>query len=218
MSSQRVFCAIGLVALLLISGCGEPTTPVAWSNQPPSGGQVTQAPKFEVGELWIYNLKNYAGSGNDYEYTFEIKSVNQNGTVDVEYKNYETNKSSMQVWDKNHQRIGFRQKNGSINKTGNRGEYSFPLWVGKRWTKEFRTSSTGGATNTYKRTYVVKGMELVDTPAGSFDAYKIWFSTQVVGASNAYYVGHFWYAPEVKMNVKMKREHFEWYLTNYGYR
>ncbi len=215
---MRKYSALFAILFLLVlsAGCGDPMPPVNWANQPPSGARITHAPELKVGEWWEFYLKNYSGTGEHVTYSYEVKSRNPDDSYDVRFHKLGTHQIYTQVWDKQHKFFAVKQRDGSLEKFLGRGEYNFPLWVGKRWTAAFDNISIGGGTYTYISKYVVVGYEPVTVPAGTFDAYKVWYSTEVLGESRAYFISHFWYAPEVKMNVKLERDIFKLELVRFG--
>ncbi|QDU65822.1 hypothetical protein [Engelhardtia mirabilis] len=80
--------------------------------------------------------------------------------------------------------------------------YSWPLWVGKRWTGEYTLRTEDGDVPIVAH-YHCDAVESVETPAGTFEALRIWRRDRVNAEGN--YLERTsveWFAPEVGYMVK----------------
>jgi hypothetical protein len=105
-----------------------------------------------------------------------------------------------------------------FSKAGNsrRVNFSWPLDMGKKWSYEYSTDTTGANgqsfTSLYKMTAEVVGWESVTTPAGSFKTLKVIHkgtvqtpSTPAWGVSNVGWT--YWYDPQISLSVK---SNYQW--------
>jgi hypothetical protein len=88
--------------------------------------------------------------------------------------------------------------------------FSFPLVIGKKW----RYSTESGGTHIVNE-LSVEGVEEVDTPAGRFLAYKIYYKQTEMSRMNSGRV-RFWYAPAVKWWIKREVETSSYWAREYG--
>ena len=76
---------------------------------------------------------------------------------------------------------------------------SFPLVVGKRWSRPYKVTMLGGRkTFAMDTTWKVEAFEDVTVPAGTFRTFKVSYSDSV-GNENTY-----WFAPELGIYVKQE--------------
>ena len=77
----------------------------------------------------------------------------------------------------------------------------FPLFVGKSWNTEVEAASVDGDFFNYKSSYVVEEYSIVETPVGSFKAFRI---KQRIRSQEVNFTGfdNHWYAPAAKTIVK----------------
>jgi len=80
----------------------------------------------------------------------------------------------------------------------------FPLGVGKRWKGRCQRFDEGRLVGTYVGTYKVVGVEAVTTPAGTFQALRVEGQTYEVQAPTRLWRFTHWYAPEVRMEVRLR--------------
>ena len=163
---------------------------MAWAQE------KCEAPVWNVGDRWNYELTK----GNTE--TREVVDIsNDLFIVKIEGTQY------LSAYDRKTMNL----KN-FINNTGKqvkaesatRNLYDFPIWVNKKWSDT--TVSKPAGTNqvrTYENEFKIVGTELVTTPAGKFECYKIYRTqTSMDSASKPSGVARYWYSPEVKALVK----------------
>ncbi|MHC4261535.1 MAG: hypothetical protein ACYSWX_03365 [Planctomycetota bacterium] len=95
--------------------------------------------------------------------------------------------------------------------------YSWPLWVGKRWTGEFtmRDTATGEEVMFVARYHCEAG-ETITVPAGTFETLRIWRRDAIAGQDDL--LQHstvVWYAPEVGYMVRRLSGSLETVLTEH---
>ncbi len=86
--------------------------------------------------------------------------------------------------------------------------FRWPLEPGKKWTRKV-TGQLSGRSMTWTVTHTVVGQELVEVPAGRFDAVRISgrHCNDTVGGCGDFAI---WYAPKVKYGAKIT-----WFGTQY---
>jgi hypothetical protein len=82
----------------------------------------------------------------------------------------------------------------------------FPLAVGKEWQGRSRRFDEGRLVGTYEGTYKVVRVEAVRVPAGTFQAFRVEGRTHELQAPTKVWRFIHWYAPEVRMEVKLRGE------------
>ena len=78
--------------------------------------------------------------------------------------------------------------------------FNFPIFVGKRWTY-----STPWRNYNILSEFEIRGVQEVETPAGKFMAYEIYYKQKVLNLSKEGWV-RYWYSPQVKAWVKREVE------------
>ena len=79
----------------------------------------------------------------------------------------------------------------------------FPLTVGKEWQGTCRRFDEGKDAGTFAGAYKVTAIETVTVPAGTFRAFRVEGQTHEVRAPTKQWRFVHWYAPEVRMEVKL---------------
>jgi len=79
----------------------------------------------------------------------------------------------------------------------------FPLWEGKQWTAEFASHSPRRPPIMLQVEYHCDGREMVATPAGEFDCFRIWRAAGLAqeGAERRR-TSLYWYSPELGFIVR----------------
>jgi hypothetical protein len=151
------------------------------------------APAYTVGEQWTFSYKNELEPAKNTTYTQTVTGVGggqvqlNNGSVVLDASGNIV-KAETNAYQPSDQKL------------------SFPLAVGKSWSASYVYQSGSWAAQATRQSKVV-GVERVDTPAGSFDAFRIehvvsWLGTN---GNRGQGVTHEtdWYAPAVGRIVKM---------------
>lgn len=157
-----------------------------------------QAPTFAVGEEWAFAFTNVLELAKSYNYKQKVVSV-------------AAGKAELEV---NDGRSAPATLDASANLTSSSGgsyepsdqRLQFPLAVGKSWSTSY-IYKFGAWVAHCDRTSRVVGVERIQTPAGSFDTFKI--EQTVSWSGNDQYGGHGttheidWYAPVVGRIARM---------------
>lgn len=80
----------------------------------------------------------------------------------------------------------------------------FPLAVGKEWQESCQRFDEGRLVGTYVGAYKVVGIEAVAGPAGTFQTFRVEGQTYELQAPTRLWRFTHWYAPEVRMEVKLQ--------------
>ncbi len=80
----------------------------------------------------------------------------------------------------------------------------FPLIVGKEWQGKCQRFDEGREAGTFFGTYKVVGMESVTVPAGTFRTFRVEGQTYEVKPPGRRWRFVHWYAPEVRMEVRLQ--------------
>ena len=80
----------------------------------------------------------------------------------------------------------------------------FPLTVGKVWQGTSQRFDAGKDAGTFVGTYKVAGIETVTVPAGTFRAFRVEGQTYEIRAPTKPWRFVHWYAPDVRMEVKLQ--------------
>lgn len=81
--------------------------------------------------------------------------------------------------------------------------FTWPLWVGKRWTAEFLLKRPGVPPLPVQAQYHCDAAETIEVPAGRFQCLRVWKRMSVLGTAK--YIGRAsitWYAPDVGFFVQ----------------
>ena len=174
-------------------------------DKPPAGyqGPIAEMPKLSKGDRWDYERR---GKVVSYELTEEnIGQLVFQLQWDDGSKETEGYTPDLNFFKK----IDYK---GEIAETVTpyRGSFSFPLWVGKKWSYSWQTSKTKQAASLsqmWDSHVKVAAYEQVKVPAGTFWAFKIEEVRSNRGAKHpkAYHVTT-WYSPNVKLPVKVEED------------
>jgi hypothetical protein len=103
-------------------------------------------------------------------------------------------------WGKNDLTWVMEQVNGVIESQAVPAyqKFAWPLQPGKKWESRYHwTHPAAKKTEERARRHRVTGIETVEVPAGSFQAYRI-----IAMDSTGKTVNEYWYAPEIRWLVK----------------
>jgi hypothetical protein len=88
--------------------------------------------------------------------------------------------------------------------------FNFPLVIGKKWRYSTESSDTNIGNE-----LSVEGVEEVNTPAGTFLVYKIYYKQTEMSRMNSGWV-RYWYAPAVKWWIKREVERSSYWARDYS--
>lgn len=169
-------------------------------------GPIAERPKFTKGDRWDYERRGKIVSyefleEKDGQLIFQIQW--DDGTKETEIRTPDLNflRNLDDKGEMTEEVAPFR------------GPFSFPLWVGKKWSYAFQTSKTKRAASFSEvrdSDVRVIAYEEVKVPAGTFWAFKIEEVRRIRGTKGpkamlGYHVT-IWYSPDVKHSVKIEQD------------
>jgi len=180
-------------------------------DKPPADyqGLIAEKPKLNKGDRWEYVRR-------DKSISYEIAEIRSNELVFHlqwdEWKSENKKETEFRNSDLNLIRI-IDEKGEEELITPYRGSFSFPLWVGKKWsysyssTEKVKRGSTGELVDMDADVKVVS-YEQVKVPAGTFWAFKIEETRLKRGAKRTKSGTHItvWYSPEIKFTIKVEHD------------
>ena len=156
-----------------------------------------------VGDRWVYDTKDEITGFPKATYSQVVTEVSPKEVV-VNLTIRGQNGSSLVVYDHDWDRI--EQSNAKFRPNDGQG-IRLPLAVGKEWRANYegRATQTGAVSKGSVLSKIV-GRELVTTPAGTFDAFKIETRVQNINTADPsqifLYENVTWYAPQVNHWVR----------------
>jgi hypothetical protein len=97
-----------------------------------------------------------------------------------------------------------------LNRQDFKNIFNFPLVIGKKWRYSTESSDTNIGNE-----LSVEGVEEVNTPAGTFLVYKIYYKQTEMSRMNSGWV-RYWYAPAVKWWIKREVERSSYWARDYS--
>jgi hypothetical protein len=167
--------------------------------EPLTGESIAEFPKMIVGDSCT--MDTWKGVKN-----YKVIKVNSDGSFVIEVQTEDGEKTWNSYYD-NHYRL---IKEIYMN-TGERisipyppkKRLEFPLFVGKKWESKYHGKAIDKKFYDYHNSYTVEKIEMVQTKAGTFKAFKIQSIHRNLARKDfkKYFESH-WYAPELKLVVK----------------
>lgn len=165
--------AICLSALAAFAGCATLDRP---GIMPGDTAKVVEAPRYRVGDRWVYRVRSGYRMPLIYEETQTVTAIDSGGiTVAIAGRGPEVAFDRIERWPS-----AGRVTQGALFDIETRRfreplvRYDFPLWPGKRWSRFVDNynvlTQKEGRINRYVR---VEGHERITTPAGTFDAIRM---------------------------------------------
>ena len=159
------------------------------------------APDVHVGDMWRYRTVDGFTNETTLEYSHRLVEINDREFV-IQLQNKGKQGSALRFYTHDWNSLD----SGDAKFEPYFPTYKFPLKVGAELQQEYKTLMTNGQVSTgFLKTRVV-AFEKVTVPAGTFDAFKEEYVTEVIDAdSNATTrTGRvtIWYAPAVKNLVR----------------
>jgi hypothetical protein len=188
-------------------------------NRPPADyqGPTAEQPKFTKGDRWEYTRRGKVFSSVFIEERDgKLKFVEQwkDGPKWIIFRTTDLNFIKT-LWKKE-QEVKEESK-------PYKGPFSFPLWVGNKWSYEFRNIKSiyskkakkfggTGELADWESDVKVVAYEQVKVPAGTFWAFKIKEVRRARGSKRLQLGYHIttWYSPEVKNFIKIEEEQEVW--------
>ncbi|CAB3794312.1 hypothetical protein [Pararobbsia alpina] len=187
MLTKHMAAAFGCATGLCLAGF----TPAAQAADLPAA----QAPTFLVGDSWTYSLSDPRTPGRTFSFVQTIHSIND-GAIKLTVSNNGGTMPASMDQNGNLTSIGTKQYSPSDSKL------KFPIAVGGNWTNNFTTHTGNGDATTTLSAKVV-GVESVETPAGTFQAFRIEETGSVAAPDGKFqFTETDWYAPDAKRIIK----------------
>ena len=206
--SSRVKTFLVVFAFLLsLLACSSVQTE---KTLPVPGENVANFPRMTIGDQWVTST----GEGIK---SYKVIDVKADGSFIFEVKNEDGSLSFHLYFDNNYRLIKeINMTTGAIIKIPfpPAENLNFPLFVGKKWEDEYQAIGSDNKFKTFKNSYEIVSIEMVTTPAGTFNSFKIHRSFSATGNKRELDV-YYWYSPEVKMVLKL--QHSLHRLTASGY-
>jgi hypothetical protein len=168
-----------------------------------------ERPAFAPGDTWQYDFANKRYAKPGCHYTLTVERIVSNAVFarvmypdgcDVSITTaYPVSPNSLQRFDLNFNHYHFSKETYPA--------FEFPLYVGKKWSRPWEWKLNGWLYSD-QVSAEVEAIEKVNTPAGTFDAYRIRLVREYRGTRVGYQTQSgsledtFWYAPEVKNFVR----------------
>ena len=166
---------------------------VTFDREPPSGAEVLARPEWREGDRLVYR------KGHVVRLPFRVERDGDG------WKLVQEESGLAQRLDADLGDLGQQDQDGGgllrIDPVDSR--YSWPLWVGKRWTCQFVRRAAGQPDLPLQAAYEVQGEETVQVPAGTFRCLRIWRTVRLTVEGN--YIDRaaiVWYSPEVGYFVR----------------
>ena len=186
---------LAVLMLLALAGCavqGSPTTPSAptASEAAPVMPAVLAPPTWRPGDRWVYGWTSGSESGIKTVEAVEIKEINRISFYLVRVGAVEA------FWTRDLHWAGTMQ-DGRVASRMKPPQpwFAWPLKAGQTWSHR-GTYEDGSGRTEFNDVFSVVAAEVVEVPAGRFNAFKIVRETERRDSDQ------YWYAPDVRFYVK----------------
>lgn len=188
------------------------TSSTATQPTPPSQQVVmadgVDAPNIKVGDTYTYETIDQIEPKLNNVTSREVVDVNSNGFV-MKFVNVKSRYTRSLNYDKNLNLKSSRSGDGDgVDYSPALQYFKFPLKSGDTWnTSSIETNIKTGKMRTHTLIAVVSGLEQVNVPAGSFNAYRITIQSELVDQGQTTFGKDIsWYAPAIRRTVKSQLE------------
>ncbi len=191
--SQPGIVWLARVAILVsVSGCTPPgTSPTLPPAAPASAlAPITSPPEWRPGDRWVYGWTSGSETGTKTVEVVEIREINKVTFYLVRVGDLEHFYTRELQWAGT-----MREQKVESRMSPPQPWFVWPLEGGRRWTHHATYEDANSKTEVADRFSVVS-TELVEVPAGRFNAVK------VVRETDRRDVDEYWYAPDVRFYVK----------------
>ncbi len=190
----RRLTAVAALFLLGLSGCAAETRVAVPAPRPAETvgalSTVASPPEWRPGDRWVYSWTSGAESGTKTVEVLEVREINQVSFYVVRVGDFE------HFYTRDLQWAGSVQDGKVVSRmTPPQPWFVWPLDVGRRWTHRGTYEDRNGNT-LYSDVFSVIGGEVVEVPAGRFEALRIARETDRRDSDQ------YWYAPQVRFYVK----------------
>lgn len=199
MASSLPTRRLGLLGLLaLLGACATPTELpegsgrglVSYDRMPPPGVEVFDQPAWTPGDRFVFRL------GEDVRIAFRVDEVAPDGITLLEEESGLRHRLDPQLGDRGQDLPGRPEATVVFDPADS--TFSFPLWVGKRWSCHYLSKHAGASEPVpLLVSYHCDAIEEVTVPAGTFRCLRIWRRARVAAKGDYRELcSLFWYAPE----------------------
>ncbi len=214
MRSLRFLSGIAVLCSLFACGSTETVTIpdgeglISCDQTPPEGAELTARPELKVGDTFSYRKGG--------KVTIELRVVHKD---DASYALAEATSGLVR-----HYNLDFAQLGESLGKEPAMqsrlapadDRFTWPLWVGKRWSSNFTHQGAGGNPLPITAEYHCDAKETLEVGMRKFDCYRIWRHANLGdGTKYLEQVSISWYAPEVGRIVQRLDDGLLTQLTAY---
>src|SRR5262245_44041762 len=202
--ARPIATGFAIAALAALAGCAG--LPGSAGSGPPA-----EAPAYRVGDRWVYHGDDGFRVKTEWEETHEVTAIGADGIAARITLKGGLDLTRMELWSAPGQvKVGAVYDNTTRRFEEPLQRYDFPLAPGKTWNQwvwnfnEF--TKERGQINRYVN---VGAWEKVTTPAGTFDAIRMWVVMRLDDetfwrfATTCNYTA--WYAPAVKAIIREER-------------
>jgi hypothetical protein len=183
---------LAVLMLLTLAGCAgrdRPPAPVAVETAPVMPA-IAAAPSWRPGDRWVYGWTSGAENGVKMVEAMEIREINRVSFYLVRVGDVETFYTRDLHW------AGTMADGRVVSRmTPPQPWFSWPLEPGRTWTHH-ATYEDGSGKTEFNDRFSVVAAEVVEVPAGRFNAFKIVRQTDRRDSDQ------YWYAPDVRFYVK----------------
>ncbi|RMH05159.1 MAG: hypothetical protein D6702_01190 [Planctomycetota bacterium] len=193
-----------LAALILLPACaahdelpaGSGRGLVSWDRQPPAGAETFARPEWTVGDRFVYRR------GDEIRAAFRVDAIDENGIRLVEEESGLFEFLDRDLGERGQDMPGLPKARRVFDPADS--GYSWPLWVGKRWTCHYLSKRPGQKQPLPLLVrYECDAVEEVTVPAGTFRCLRIWRRARVAAkGSFKERTSLSWYSPEVGWFVR----------------
>jgi hypothetical protein len=178
---------------------------LVWSTAIVLAQEQAPAPSFKEGDTWQFNIsrKGQIASSTDQNDGMYELSVKQGAVKIYEVNGSQKNEIPIQPEGPSQELLRL------VGKSDQRPDLKFPLSAGQKWNYEYQYRPTGSREDQRRSVEVnVAGMEQVNTPGGTFKAYKLiktesWLAVgKRGGGASRGGTTTFFYSPETRSIVK----------------
>lgn len=195
--------SLSLIIAVALGGCATETViPPAQkarpAEKPPVEKPLTRAerPQWRVGYQWQYAWTDPSGKGTIVKEVVREESIEDVAGFVVKRG------ASEDFYTKDVLGLLATMSGGrlTVKRSAPFQPLAWPMEVGKEWTNSYVVQRADGSSETQVSRVVVKKIERVSVPAGSFDAFK----TEIYNTRSMTLLNEYWYAPAVKWFVKSR--------------
>ena len=199
MRAKETF-SICVFAVLAIAGLAPPA--IEGSPAEIQGLTVADPPKLAPGDTWIIRYSDGTRAKRKFLkeengiLVFEVSQASPRGGVSQGLLHLNRDLATVRMVDTS----GAELQRFDPHSLG----LQFPLVVGKEWQSRCQRFDEGRDAGTFVGIYRVVGMESVTVPAGTFRTFRVEGQTYEIKTPETRWRFVHWYAPEVRMEVRLQ--------------